>query len=57
MIQRQRRTFLVAAGAMLALVAMELVPQALVGHRWREAGTGTLAGAAVMLALALAVQI
>jgi len=39
-----------AAGAMLALVAVELVPQALEGDR-RLAAVGALSGAAVMLVL------
>jgi zinc transporter ZupT len=41
-----------AAGAMLALVALELVPQAFGSARWLRAGAGCLAGAAVMVALA-----
>ena len=45
-------SFAFAAGAMLALVAFELVPQAF-GHRnWLRAGVGSAAGAAAMLALA-----
>jgi zinc transporter, ZIP family len=50
-------SFAFAAGAMLALVAFELVPQAFVRHRWRGAGTGTLAGAAAMALLALVVRV
>ena len=41
-----------AAGAMLALVALELVPQALADGRWRGALLGAAAGAALMLLLA-----
>jgi ZIP family zinc transporter len=50
-------SFAFAAGAMLALVALELVPQAFVPHTWRGAGTGTVAGAAAMALLALAVRV
>ena len=46
-----------AAGAMLALVAFELVPQVLVRGRVLGASAGALAGAGVMLALAAAVGI
>ena len=46
-----------AAGAMLALVAFELVPQVLVRGRVLGASVGALAGAGVMLALAAAVGI
>jgi ZIP family zinc transporter len=45
-------SFAFAAGAMLALVAFELVPQAFGRRRWLRAGAGSAAGAAVMLALA-----
>ena len=45
-------SFAFAAGAMLALVAFELVPQAFGPSRWLRAGVGSAAGAAVMLALA-----
>ncbi len=45
-------SFAFAAGAMLALVAFELVPQAFGPSRWLRAGAGSLAGAAAMLALA-----
>jgi len=45
-------SFAFAAGAMLALVAFELVPQALGSGRWAGALLGAAAGAAVMLALA-----
>ena len=44
-------SFAFAAGAMLALVAAELVPQAFKATRWRQAAMGTIAGGAVMLAL------
>ena len=44
-------SFAFAAGAMLALVLLELVPQAFTRATWRMALAGTLAGAAVMLAL------
>lgn len=46
-----------AAGAMLALVAIELLPQALAGRRIIGATAGALAGACVMLALAAAVAV
>ena len=46
-------SFTFAAGAMLALVVVEMVPQALVpGGRWK-AVLGAAAGGAVMLLLAL----
>jgi len=44
-------SFAFAAGAMLALVAVEMVPAAFTRSTWRGAALGTLAGAAVMLAL------
>lgn len=50
-------SFAFAAGAMLMLVGVELVPQAFGGRRWKGAGTGTLAGAAAMAALALAFRV
>jgi len=50
-------SFAFAAGAMLALVAFELVPQAFGRASWRRAGVGTLAGAAVMLVLAALVGV
>ena len=50
-------SFAFAAGAMLALVAFELVPQALGGRRILGATAGALAGAGVMLALAAAVGV
>jgi zinc transporter, ZIP family len=45
-------SFAFAAGAMLALVAFELVPQALAQHRWLRAVAGTAGGAFAMLVLA-----
>jgi hypothetical protein len=42
---------------MLALVAIELVPQALVGRRIFGATAGALAGAGAMLALAAVVGV
>jgi ZIP family zinc transporter len=45
-------SFAFAAGAMLALVAFELVPQAFRPRDRLRAGAGSLAGAAAMLALA-----
>lgn len=45
-------SFAFAAGAMLALVAFELVPQAFGRRNWLRAGAGSAAGAAAMLALA-----
>ena len=45
-------SFAFAAGAMLALVAFELVPQAFGQHRSLRAGAGSALGAASMLALA-----
>ena len=44
-------SFAFAAGAMLALIAFELVPQAFTARTWRSALAGTMGGAAVMLAL------
>jgi ZIP family zinc transporter len=44
-------SFAFAAGAMLALVVVELVPQAFTRATWRAAAAGAAAGAAVMLAL------
>ena len=44
-------SFAFAAGAMLALVMAELVPQAFTTATWPRAAIGTAAGAAVMLAL------
>jgi zinc transporter, ZIP family len=50
-------SFAFAAGAMLALVAFELLPQALGSRRILGATAGALAGAGVMLALAAAVGV
>jgi ZIP family zinc transporter len=44
-------SFAFAAGAMLALIAFELVPQAFTARTWRQALAGTAGGAAAMLAL------
>jgi zinc transporter, ZIP family len=43
-------SFAFAAGAMLSLVALEVLPAALTRARWRTGLTGAAAGAAVMLA-------
>jgi len=45
-------SFAFAAGAMLALVVLELIPQAVRPHAWLRAGAGSAAGAAAMLVLA-----
>jgi len=50
-------SFAFAAGAMLALVALELLPQAFTRRRWLGASAGTTAGAAAMVALAVAFRI
>jgi ZIP family zinc transporter len=50
-------SFAFAAGAMLALVALELVPQAFTRRTWRGALGGALAGAAAMLALSALVGV
>jgi ZIP family zinc transporter len=44
-------SFAFAAGAMLALVAFELVPQAFTARTWRSALAGALGGGALMLGL------
>jgi ZIP family zinc transporter len=44
-------SFAFAAGAMLSLIAVELIPQAFTAATWRSALAGLLAGAGVMLAL------
>ena len=44
-------SFAFAAGAMLALVLLELVPQAFTARTWRSALAGAALGAALMLAL------
>jgi ZIP family zinc transporter len=46
-----------AAGAMLALVAVELLPAALTRRTWREAMAGAAAGAATMGALSVALAV
>ena len=43
-------SFAFAAGAMLSLVAVELLPQALSPARWRAGASGAAVGAALMLA-------
>jgi zinc transporter, ZIP family len=50
-------SFAFAAGAMLALVTLELVPQAFTKRTWRSALAGAAAGALVMLALSAAVGV
>jgi zinc transporter, ZIP family len=50
-------SFAFAAGAMLALVALELVPQAFTARTWRSALAGAAAGALAMLALSAAVGV
>jgi ZIP family zinc transporter len=50
-------SFAFAAGAMLALVALELVPQSFTRRTWRSASAGAVAGAAVMLALSALVGV
>jgi ZIP family zinc transporter len=50
-------SFAFAAGAMLALVLIELTPQAFGRTTWRGAAFGTVAGAAVMLALSAALGV
>ena len=45
-------SFAFAAGAMLALLAVELVPQAFTRATWRSAAAGSLGGAMLMLGLA-----
>lgn len=44
-------SFAFAAGAMLSLVVVELIPQAFTRRGWPAASAGTLAGAGAMLAL------
>ena len=46
-----------AAGAMLALVLLELVPDAVSAGGWRRAVTGIVVGAALMLVLSLALGV
>jgi ZIP family zinc transporter len=50
-------SFAFAAGAMLALVVLELVPQAFTRRTWRMALVGAAGGAAVMLALSAAIGV
>ena len=50
-------SFAFAAGAMLALVALELVPQAFTARTWRPAAAGAAAGAALMLALSAVIGV
>ena len=50
-------SFSFAAGAMLALVLVELVPQAFTRKSWRGATVGVLAGGAVMLLLSAALNV
>jgi ZIP family zinc transporter len=50
-------SFAFAAGAMLALVTVELVPQAFKASTWRGAALGTAGGAALMLALSAALGV
>jgi ZIP family zinc transporter len=50
-------SFAFAAGAMLALVVLELVPEAFTRRTWRMALAGAAGGAAVMLALSAAIGV
>jgi ZIP family zinc transporter len=50
-------SFAFAAGAMLALVSIELAPKAFGPDTWRGATIGTILGAAVMLALSAALGV
>jgi zinc transporter, ZIP family len=50
-------SFAFAAGAMLALVLLELVPQAFTARTWRSALAGTMAGGALMLGLSAAIGV
>jgi ZIP family zinc transporter len=50
-------SFAFAAGAMLALVVLELVPQAFTADGWRGAAAGAAVGAALMLALSAAIGV
>lgn len=50
-------SFAFAAGAMLALIVLELVPQAFTARTWRAALAGAAAGAALMLALSAAIGV
>jgi zinc transporter, ZIP family len=50
-------SFAFAAGAMLALVVLELVPQAFTPKTWRSAAAGAAVGAALMLALSAVIGV
>jgi len=50
-------SFAFAAGAMLSLVIVELVPQAFTCDGWRRAAAGALVGAIAMLVLAAALGV
>lgn len=50
-------SFAFAAGAMLALIATELVPSAYRSATWRSAAGGTVLGSAAMLALSWALGV
>jgi ZIP family zinc transporter len=50
-------SFAFAAGAMLALVALELVPQAFTRRTWRMALAGAAGGSALMLALSTVIGV
>jgi ZIP family zinc transporter len=50
-------SFAFAAGAMLALVAFDLVPESFTRTGWRLASAGAAAGAAVMIALSFALGV
>jgi ZIP family zinc transporter len=50
-------SFAFAAGAMLSLIAVEIVPHAFQRTTWRDATAGTVAGAALMLALSAALGV
>lgn len=50
-------SFSFAAGAMLSLIVVELLPQAYGEGRWLGPSAGLLAGAAVMMVLDLALGV
>jgi ZIP family zinc transporter len=50
-------SFAFAAGAMLALITFELVPQAFTARTWRLALAGTAGGAALMVALSAVIGV
>jgi ZIP family zinc transporter len=50
-------SFAFAAGAMIWLVATELVPPAFTRARWRPAAAGTVAGAALLVVLSVALGV